>query len=43
MKALRRIELERPTLERFYQEDYDALSADFEGLGWHLIEQPRDE
>jgi hypothetical protein len=43
MNALRRIELERPTLERFYQEDYDALSADLEGLGWHLMEEPRDE
>jgi hypothetical protein len=41
--AVRRPELERPTLERFYQEDYNALSADLEGLGWTIVEAPREE
>lgn len=40
---MQRLELERPTLERFYQEDYDALIVDLEGLGWTLVERPRDE
>lgn len=40
---MRRLELERPTLERFYQEDYDALAADLEELGWTLVEEPRVE
>ena len=40
---MRRLELERPTLERFYQEDYDALAADLKGLGWVVVENERDE
>jgi hypothetical protein len=41
--TLGRIEFERPTLERFYREDYEALAVDLERLGWTVVEVPRDE
>ena len=35
--------LERPIPERRYDDDYDALTADLEELGWEVVEPPRIE